>query len=334
MLMILAGQAHAQNKQTTGSDLMARVEQSTFNKIIASAGFPLVLFEHREPFPGFAGVMETRDFVDTLDRVFSTDETKALLRWAVENAPTTSVSRGQDEQVFKIGLQDAWQEWKEDVNNAVAVMERPGAANQPGLGSRNGDELTLAELKQLQLAGVDETFQLLDRKSSIATNKAIARAHLSYARVELTERPGLAVNSPRFSATNIRVQATATGELWLKLPHISCCPPRVQMRWKKIAQLTVSPKIGTDATITFSVESLKVMATARFDRLFLDYFILREINLAGLGNGYLSKKKFEVYDVSKFVASIPYIDRKFVIDAVRLPAQSGAVQIEVDVRQQ
>jgi hypothetical protein len=53
--------------------------------------------------------------------------------------------------------------------------------------------------------------------------------------------------------------------------------------------------------------------------------------LAGLANSYLRNKPFELYDVSKFVASIPYIDKKFKIQDIRLPPQNNSIEIDVDI---
>lgn len=319
-------------------DLSATIDQSAFNKIINSADIPLVLFEHRDPFPSpVSGKDGYKDYSEEGDTTYTYEKTKQLFQWAVENTKTSGIESEPDD-IFKKALQEEWIRIKKEISDNIANYDNAVREGK----SVTFDGFKIDDLRKLEAGNVDQVFDFFEKVSAekkINTKFAL-RAHLSYAKVELTDRPSLAVNSPQFSAKNIRVKATATGELWAQIPRFICCRwfgpicicVRVEWHWVKLAQLTVAPRIGCDATVVFDVENLKINATGRFDKLFLDYNILRDINLAAIGNIYLRRKKFELYDVSQFVASIPYINKNFAIEDIRIPAQTGNVKVDVDVK--
>lgn len=316
----------AQKRNTlAGPDLTTTIDQSAFTKILDAADIPMVLFEHREPFPGLLNTTSD-DFAynDSTDKNYTYEETKNLFKWAVNDAKITGLEDDKN-NIFRGAIREAWRNLYQEVNNVY---------NQATTDTRTTNEdFSLKDLEKLKnelyKGNVDNVFSFFETK--LAGAKAFAKIHLAYARVDLLDRPVIDVNSPDFAIGNVRVRATATGELWLKLPYVSCCPLRAGFRWVKTASVTVSPVIGAAAAVHFSIESLKVMATGRFTRLFLDYPILRDINLAGIGNHYLSSKQFELYDVSKFVASIPYIDKKFAISTIDLPAQTHGVKVDITI---
>jgi hypothetical protein len=325
--------ANAQKpRNTADGDLSTTIDQAAFNKITSSMDLPLTLFEHKESFPGLAVDKDNvKDITDSTDRLYSTQETRELFKWAVENSPGAKFRDGESENGYKQGVNQAWMDFKKEVSMIRSQTEQEGRKFQV-------EGFTPEELKILEEGNVDQIFNLLQTKSSSAN--FAAKVHLAYAKVELVDRPTFTVNSPDFTAGNVRVKATATGELWIQIPRFKCCRyvlgicvcVKVEWHWIRAASLTVSARVGTDATVTFAAENLKITATARFNRLYLDYNILRDINLASIGNYYLRRMKFELYDVSKFVASIPYIDKNFAIEDIRLPAQSNGVKVEVDVK--
>lgn len=318
------------------SDLSTTIDQRAFDKIVNSIDIPFTLFEHIDPFHGLmAEKQDFKDYSAPYDKEYTFEQTKNLFKWAVENSNVKGLEDNPND-IYKNAILQQWIAFKKSVDSAIVVYQNP-----PKNQSIDFQNLTIEDLKKLQSGNVDQVFKVFEDASTKFNTKGFeAKAHLAYAKVELVDRPKLAVNSPQFSVANIKVKATATGELWVNMPALECCRwfgpfcfcYRVNWHWIRIAQLTVSPQIGADITTVFSIEQMKIMATGRFDRLYLDYNIIRDINLAGIGNFYLSKKKFELYDVSQFVASIPYINKKFTIADIRLPKQSSGIKVEVDIK--
>lgn len=327
-------------------DLRTEINQSSFDKILASMDIPLTLFEHNDPFPAFVDMANQKiDLEGDVNKGFGYDRMVALFLWAVEGAPTAMGDNNEME--LKNELKNQWAEIMGGVNEIVANYEY-AVKNQSVPGYKgpmpsdfDGGSVSISELKKLQKSSVAEFFKNLSSYVGISKLDFV-KAHLAYAKAELTSRPSLTVNSPVFKTTGIKVKVTATGELWMKLPVPRCCKRVLgvcvwwcfDMKWVKVGSITVSPTIGADVTVNFSVSGLKIFASGSFDRLFLDYFILREINLAGLANNYLRNKTFELYDVSKFVASIPYINKKFRIESINVPARTGGITVEVNVTHQ
>jgi len=323
-------------------DLKADINQTAFDKIIASMSIPLTLFEHNDPFKTDAALMleNVEDYEDPDDKVYTFEETKELYKWAVENkTPSTLGLKDNASDPFKNALKQEWENFKKEIDEAIASSAQ---AETQGQGRASVENYTIDDLKKWSTYDVENLFKVFDDGARAnKTARPEAKAHLAYARVDLTDRPILGVNSPNFSVKNIRVKATATGELWVKLPSLKCCRwfgpictcYRVEWHWKRLVRLTVSPKVGADVTIVFSIANKKIFATGSFDNLFLDYNVLRDINLAVVGNRYMKNKKFELYDVSKFVASVPYINKKFRIQDIKLPARSNGISVDVNVVQ-
>ncbi|HEV8274066.1 MAG TPA: hypothetical protein VGQ04_22285 [Chitinophagaceae bacterium] len=341
LLLALPLIADAQSK-----DLKTEINQSAFDKILTSMDIPLVLFEHNSPFPKNLAAFDPTSKFDEFDKVYGYDEMQSLFSWGV-NGEATRMADVNDLELKK-ELKNQWLTSMEEVNEvidnydyAVKKQTEPGYTG-PLPSDFEGGDISIAKLKTWQKADVKTILTDLS-KMAVTSKLDFVRAHLSYAKAELYDRPTLTVNSPNFKAANIKVKVSATGELWMKVPRFKCCrhigPICVwvcidRWEWIKIASVSPSVKIGSDVSITFEIQQLKIFAGGLFDKLFLDYFILRDINLAGIGNIYLRNKKFELYDVSKFVASLPYINKKFRIQDIKLPPRSGGVTVEIDITNQ
>lgn len=327
----------------SSSDLRAEINQTSFDKILTSMDIPLVLFEHINPFPKSPSIMDnTSQFNNENDKVYNYTEMESLFSWAI-NGKSTRIADKSDEEL-KNELKIQWHISMEEINevianyyNAVKNQTTPGYKG-PLPSDFDGGDFSREKLQKWQTEEIKNILE--DLPKTTASSLDFARAHLAYAKVELYERPSLIVNSPNFKATNINVKVSATGELWTKIPRFKCCK-RIfgicvwvcfdRWEWIKIGSISPSVNIGSNVSINFEIQGLKIFAGGSFDKLYLDYFILRDINLAGIGNSYLRNKKFELYDISKFVASIPYINKKFRILDITLPPKSGGVTVDVNV---
>lgn len=319
-------------------DLSAEVKQTAFDKVIQSMPIPFTLFEHTDPFKKAGEMNENIIFDDSVfTKQYTSEESHNLYKWAFN----PDIKKNEGEEIFRTALQVEWERVREQLQAYIDEYER-----QPSTKSDNAvdktdfsyDELTIEDMKKIQGASLEDALKMFSAEEKGAFG---IKGHLSYFRVDLNERPTLKVTGPKFDINNIRIETTVTGELWTKLPEFRCCRRfmgvcicvRVDWVWKRIASLTVSPDIGADATVTFTPNNLKVVASGRFRKLFLDYAILRDLNLAGIANRLMASKSFEVYDASAFVASLPYINSKFRIESIAIPVNPSGVTINVNIKQ-
>lgn len=327
LLLILLSQMIAK-----AQDLRADVNQSTFTKVINSICLPMTIFEYRDDFKRIVpNTDEPTFFADSLTTTSLTAEkSRALYKAAVEDRTPVR----EEDAVVEDSLRMEWERVIQEINQIVQDHDRKRPDDVPEV---SVEGYTIEELRKIKGATVEETIRFFEAKERGAF---ALKAHLAFFRLNLNEKPALQVASPSFGMGNIKVEPTVTGELWTKIPEFRCCRTvlgicvcvRVSWKWKRIASLTVSPNIGADAEVKFSESQLKIVAKASFRRLYLDYAILRELNLAAIANYALRDKSFEVYDASQFVASLPYINSKFHIESISLPAKPDGVTIQLNVK--
>ena len=326
---LVIGHLHAQLK-----DLRADINQPAFDKIVNATKFPLTLFEHKDPFKSLDS--DPVLVADETTKIFNEAQSLAFIKesFLTVRAPE-SFDLKEANSVYRDAIQAEWYRILEDIDRIVEEGERNNRATNPQ--RIEFKDFTLDELKEIQRGTAEAAFTKFNAREKGAM---FIKVHLPYARVDVVSRPTLKVQSPEFKLQNLMVNPTATGELWMKVPVFSCCRTvlgicvcvRVTWKWKRIASLTVSPRLGADVTVKFSESQLKIYAQAQFDKLFLDYFILRDIDLSGLANRYLRNRNFELYDVSKFVASLPYINANFRIESLALPPRTDGVSVELVIK--
>lgn len=334
---------HRLNAQT--KDLRADVNQLAFDKILNSTKFPLTLFEHKDPFKSLDDQLL---FSDETTVLFDEKKSKEIVKEAFSNVRASeSVETKDVNSVYRDAIKNEWNAILGEVDKIVEehskfdevkskIEEEFKKQGRPGGAKIDMADFTIEELKEIQKLSPEEGLSKLNAKD----RGGFIKAHLAYARVDVATRPNLAVKSPNFSLQNLSVHTTATGELWMKLPVFKCCRTvlgicvciRVEWKWKRIASLTISPKFGADVTIRFYESQLKIYAQGQFDKLFLDYYILRELDLKSLANRYLKNENFEIYDAAKFVASLPYINANFRIESLSLPPRTDGLSIEIVIK--
>lgn len=324
-------------------DLKVEVNQSTFDKVLNSMKFPFTLLEHNDPFNGLRESTETDVILDDdlTTQAIANAKSIEYFKWAVEGNKKSiqeikASTNIEIDNAFKDELLTTWENTLKEIQAIVEGNEGMKAKGEHR--QMEVTDFTMDELKKVQGMSVEEAINFFNTKEKGAFN---LKAHLAYMRVDLNEKPSLKVNSPTFKVGNIRIETTVTGELWAKVPEFHCCRTwlgicvciRTTWNWKRIGSITISPIIGADGQIAFDTPGLKVVGKGKFDKLFLDYPILREINLAPIANYYLARKEFELYDAAKFVASLPYINSRFVIESLTLPVNPNGVSIEVIVKE-
>lgn len=330
LLLIVVMRAQCADAQI--KDLRADINQSAFDKILNATSFPLTLFEHKDPFKSLESPLFS---VDETTVYFDSVKSLQIAREAFRGAKLAELRDVKDVNAFyRDAIKDEWSKIQAEIDRIVTNYdEQMKSGGGPGFSS---PDFTIDELRAIQTASPEDGIKKLYAKD----RDGFIKAHLAYARVDVATRPNLLVKSPNFNIKDLSVHTTATGELWMKLPAFHCCKWflgicvcwRVEWKWTRIASLTISPKFGADLTIRFSESQLKIYAKAQFDKLFLDYYILRDIDLKGLANRYMANKSFEIYDAAKFVASLPYINANFRIETLTLPTRTDGVSIEITIK--
>jgi hypothetical protein len=156
-----------------------------------------------------------------------------------------------------------------------------------------------------------------------------------YLRVILRSRPSLRLSSPRIDLNDIRIEVTATGELWAKYPWFNCY--KWCLEWKKvikcnkIASITVSPNMKAEAHADCSAQGTKVFVRALFDKLRLDYDILNKIPLEGIANDKLKDQLVFVYDASQLVQTVPILKSRFAVSSISLPPSASGINVAATI---
>jgi hypothetical protein len=301
---------------TGSTDLYAEVGQSAADKLLSSVSYPFVVMERRENFPGCKRL--ARALEDEVYQ-FTDEQVDEMFRECVQ---IVSNRKGQGENTIH---DDLLSFGGAVIQQAKRVLE---AQSQEGY-----DGPSRKELETIVNGGVES---LGENLRAIFSDFGLY-AWNPHLRVTLKTRPKLKLQSPRIDLDGVKIEVLATGELWVKYPWWNChkwCLKWVKViKCDRIGSITVSPDIAADAHADIAARGARVYVKAAFDRLRLDYPILREIPLEGLANKVLGNKEIVVYDATALVASVPVLGSRFAVDAITLPANSTGVGIGVDIKQ-
>jgi hypothetical protein len=301
--------------RSASGDLFASVNQTAMDKLFGSVGYPLRVVDERKDFPG----CDRGNFRKTWPVTeYSTDDIGAMFRKAVQKKDN---KEHDPETAFNHRILSFGGSIIEQAKKALDAAE-----------SEDYEGPSKASLR----AVVDGGVQALP-----ATIKPLGDwglyAHLSHFAVIVNRRPALHLASPRISLNGVSITVEATGELWAKFPWWNCY--KWCFQWEKVikceraASISVSLDILAEAHALIESSGAVVTARAEFDRLRLDYPILRDIPLEGIANSLLSDKLVSVVDVSKLVAVVPVLESKFTIGEVLLPASADSIDVGVNLRQ-
>lgn len=293
-------------------DLYAEVNQTSFDKLLASTSYPLTVIDKREGFPGCANMAALDDggFYK-----FTADEVAELFNDCVTLAGR-DVTASMHDQVFAFG--------------GTILQQAKVMLDASSDGQYEGP--TPADLKTIIDGGIENLGSSL-------------RGYLGdwgvYAwcpslRVRLKQQPKIGLQSPRIDLSGVVIDAMATGELWAKFPWWNCY--KYCLKWRKvtkcerIASVTASLEVKAEAHAMLSVRGVQVFAEGKFDKLRLAYEILDKIPLEGLANRGLQGKEVLVYDGSQLIATVPVLRSNFVIDSIDLPAKPDSIAVGVNIR--
>lgn len=174
-----------------------------------------------------------------------------------------------------------------------------------------------------------------------------AAVHCSYLRVVLKSAPNAQIDSPITKIKNVKVELSATGELWVKhwwfkctrqcsfLGVKYCCRWAKTYKWTRIGKVPVRGiDVLADARMQFAVEEkTKVVARPLFDKLRLDYDILREIQLEEIANWFMRKKdqKFDILKPGDISIDIDLNSATYVPLEFELPSKKGGIAVDAEL---
>ena len=301
---------------TASTDLFAEVGHTAVDKLLSSVNYPLVIMERREAFPGCKRLARS---LEGEAYKFTNEQVDKMFRECVQ----VTVSRtGQGENTIH---DDLLSFGGSVIQQAKRVLEASSEVGYEGP--------TRGELETIVNGGVEALGKNL---RGIFSDFGIY-AWNPHLRVTLKTRPKLKLQSPRIDLDGVKVEILATGELWVKFPWWNChkwCLKWVKViKCERIGSITVTPDIAIDAHADIAARGARVYATAQFDRLRLDYPILKDIPLEGLANKILGTKELVIYDASALVASVPVLGSRFAVESITLPANPSGVGVGVNIRQ-
>jgi hypothetical protein len=299
-------------------DLSATIEQSTADKLLNSVKYPFLIIDYHKPFPQ---TFQIEDSYDTANYFYSTKEIDDLLERAEKfGGLENSNFPDSDEHYIEHQIYDVTSEIIEQAKNCLDAINS-GDSRYTGP--------TKKEVEIILEGGITKL-------RSYFKGIRVA-AHLSFFRLTLPKKPTIILNSPRFDLKNTPIRVEATGELWCYHPFLKCsrwCLKwRYGWKWDRIASITVSPNLVADAYAQAVTENALIKVYAQFNKLRLDYDVLRDIPLEGLVNDKLKNRALYIFDTTKFVATIPIMNSRFQIDKIILPPVNNKIQIDITVKE-
>jgi hypothetical protein len=299
--------------KTAAADLSAEIAQSSADKLTGSVSYPLRVLEHRKDFPGCTRLASSSEsgFYE-----YSKDEIEAMLKGAVSHirARTHGSEVSVQSQIYSF---------------AGSIVEQARKVLEIATTASDYEGPDKSELNAVVDGGIENLVNTLGDFGIYAWNP--------YLRVTVKKRPSIGLQSPRIDLSGISIEVVATGELWAKYPWWNCY--KWCTKWEKIhkcdrvASLTVSPDIAANAHAVVQTSGARVLVQAEFDKLRLDYDILRKIPLEGVANSALRGKSLFVYDASQLIATVPVLQSRFAVDEILLPPNSGGISVGVALRQ-
>ncbi len=301
---------------TATTDLYAEVGQSACDKLLQSIDYPFVIMEKKQEFPGCKAVL-TRTEKDYYR--YTNDETDEMLRECV-NVITKDQNRTENtvhDDLYSFG--------GSIIQQAKLVLEAQGQQGYEGPSKED-----LETIIGGGIAGLGKNLRAVLGDFGIY-------AWNSHLRITLKNRPTLSLRSPRIELDGVEVEILARGELWVKYPwwncHQWCTKWKKVIKCNRIASATATPDIAIDAHADIVARGARVYAKAQFDKLRLDYDILREIPLENVANSVLGKKEVVVYDAAGLVASVPAIGANFAVDTITLPPNEQGNGVGVTIKE-
>lgn len=299
------------------SDLSAQISQSACDKLMDSITYPFIAAEKNEPFPGCSN-MAAAD-TDTAFYRYKDTEADALLANCVKTVRTRGTSDTDvsiEDQIYAFG--------GSIIQQAKLIRDACEHPDYEGPDKAQLDKIIDGGIEHLGagLRGIMGDWGIY--------------AWCPRFRITVKSRPSLKLASPRIDLDGIRVEIRATGELYAKYPWWNCY--KWCLKWEKvhkcdrIASATVAPDIAIDAHADLTVAGLTINAQGTFDKLRLDYPILRDLPLEGLANKLLAARTMTIYDASKLIATVPVVESRFVIEALDLPASPHGIEVGVTLR--
>jgi hypothetical protein len=293
-------------------DFSAQIRQSSVDKLLDSTGYPLRVVDKSESFPGCDRKIIAKS---TTSYAYTAAELDALLESAVRNAGKGVHGETIDDEVFSWG--------GSVIEQAKRVLDASASGGEKFRGPPE------AYLKAIVDGGIGNLRKTL--------GDIELYAHLRHLYVIVSKRPSITLSSPRIDLNGIRITVGATGEAWMKFPWFNCY--KGCLEWKKvtkcerIASVSASLDIKCEAHALVEASGAKVFVRGVFDKLRLDYPILKEIPLEKFANEALRDRAVFVYDAAKLVASVPVFESKFSIDRIALPNIAGGIDIGVSLKQ-
>lgn len=297
-------------------DLFGEVHQTACEKLLSSVAYPFTVMERKEDFPGCRSI-RTRGESDF--HRYTDSEVDEMFRTCVPNIAERqdATDNSIDDDLLAFG--------GSIIQQAKLILD---AVDKDGYEGPSREQLETIINGGVEALGGNLRAVLGDF-GIYAWNPLL--------KVTLKSQPTLRLASPRIDLNGVRIEVLAKGELWVKYPWWNChkwCLKWVKViKCDRIGSVTVSPDIAADAHADVSSRGTRVYAKAQFDRLRLDYPILREIPLEGIANSVLGKKEMEVYDASKLVASVPVLNSRFNVDSIALPASTESIGVGVNIKQ-
>jgi hypothetical protein len=294
-------------------DLYAEIDQTAVDKLLSSTNYPVTVLEKSQSFPGCDNLALERE---GSAYKYTDKQVDDLFERTV-----TSIEQGKRESDHHI-LEQLYA-------FACSIIDKcQSALNSASSDYQGPDKNSLQKI-------VDGGVRSLPANLRAITGDFGVYAWCPHLQVTVRQRPALNLASPRISLQNLRVEGSATGELWVKYPWLSCSHWHCHWVTKcdRVGSITVSIDVAADAHVDLSVQGAKVYGQGAFDRLRLDYWILRDIPLEGIANSALGNRRLLVYDASKLIETVPVLGSKFAIGAIDLPAMGHAIGVGVTLNQ-
>jgi hypothetical protein len=308
-------------KQLASKDLNAAINQSTANKLLNSTVFPLLIVNTTNPPPG---VLITTESVNEDEIILSKEAVANLLKEIMKAVdPKSTRTPGGDVKVYSEALSNLSQ----TIESAKAFLraKKEAESTVPPTPFEGPDPAYVQSILDNGIEGL-ANIQGIEFKVICSKLQVIA-----------DNKPTLTLNGPNISVSNSKITTNATAELWWYHPTLHCsrfCTNwSITWGWDRIASASASVRVDFDGYASVIVNGKVLFASLHINKLRLDYPILREIPLEGIANRVLANKQIPIFDAGNFIASIPIINSRFVIDGIYIPVVAGGIEIDIEIKQ-
>ena len=293
-------------------DLYAEVQQTICDKFLGSVKYPFKVLEQRQEFPKDQKTPTASNGLYKLSK----EEISTLLKNSLNIVKGKKSSNSSiHSQVFSF---------------AGSVIQQ--AKNVIDAAKSAEDKYQGPDIKEMQKIVDDGIEGLVNTLGDFDIY-----FWCSYLSVKINKQPKLSLASPVITLNDIKIEVTATGEIWAKYPWLNCYKWCTQWekihKFDRIASLTVSPELKVKAHADLSLSGTILKATATIDELRLNYDILDKIPLEGIANTQLGDSPIFVFDASKLLSTVPLLESKFIISSIILPPSSTSIGIGILFKQ-